>query len=478
MLSMRVYIPAFLLLSLGSLCIDLVLGANFITRSGTTLYDGPNQITTIVGWNIPNLFQVEDRDTAIMPAAIAYEQWDLLKSSALMGVTVVRVYPLSVCCTSRTSDTTSYHVSGVQTLNEDLMKAVDEGLALAAKENVRVIFSFIDWWSYRGGLQEFAALRGKSKQQFYTDSQVIADFKWLINAVLTRTNTVTGVQYKNDPTIFAWETGNELSLYDSTPLPPASWTLDIASYIKSIDGNHLVMDGTNGVSGYGSTAVNVWGQLTSSGVLSPNSPVDIFTNHYYACSGPTDFGNRVLSDAQAVNAQGRAFIVGEFGGATQECYANLLDTIQSHKGSISGALMWSLRGHARDSGFYRHNEGSNSWWSYHVPGFPPTTDLMSAADEIPTVALMRKYAGLALGNSGAIPINKASAPILFDIPSPQLISWLGVPFGLFYEIWRANVPLDGQNQTAVYQPVASNVTDAHVYGNSYYSDNTASCGVW
>jgi hypothetical protein len=38
----------------------------------------------------------------------------------------------------------------------------------------------------------------------------------------------------------AWETGNELQ-------PPANWTGAIAAFIKSIDSNHLVLDGTYGI---------------------------------------------------------------------------------------------------------------------------------------------------------------------------------------------------------------------------------------
>ena len=44
--------------------------------------------------------------------------------------------------------------------------------------------------------------------------------------------------YKDDPTILAWETGNELYY------PSLSWTLDLATYIKQdIGAQQLVMDG-------------------------------------------------------------------------------------------------------------------------------------------------------------------------------------------------------------------------------------------
>ncbi len=71
---------------------------------------------------------------------------------------------------------------------------------------------------------------------FWTDPQLIADFKQTIEHVLNRKNTITGVAYKDDKAIFGWETGNEI---DATP----EWTREIAAYIKQLDPNHLVVDG-------------------------------------------------------------------------------------------------------------------------------------------------------------------------------------------------------------------------------------------
>ena len=82
----------------------------------------------------------------------------------------------------------------------------------------------------------------------------------------------TGVAYKNDPTILAWETGNELGAYRlGEGAPPASWTSTIALYIKSIDKNHLVIDGSDGL--YNSAGSPIPG-LGVSGV-------DIVSDHFY-----------------------------------------------------------------------------------------------------------------------------------------------------------------------------------------------------
>lgn len=68
-----------------------------------------------------------------------------------------------------------------------------------------------------------------------------------VAAVLNRYNPYTGKQYKNDPTIVMWETGNELGAYIGREgYPPTEWTANIVDYIKSIAPNQLVLDGTDG----------------------------------------------------------------------------------------------------------------------------------------------------------------------------------------------------------------------------------------
>ncbi len=46
---------------------------------------------------------------------------------------------------------------------------------------------------------------GAPKELFYTDYNCKQAYMNYVNMLLQRTNTYTGVQYKNDPTIFSFE---------------------------------------------------------------------------------------------------------------------------------------------------------------------------------------------------------------------------------------------------------------------------------
>ena len=57
-------------------------------------------------------------------------------------------------------------------------------------------------------------------------------------------NTITGVSYRDDPTIFAWELINEPRVpQDWSGDVLQSWIEDVSAHIKSIDPLHLVTTG-------------------------------------------------------------------------------------------------------------------------------------------------------------------------------------------------------------------------------------------
>ena len=299
---------------------------SFVTRSGDQLMDG-EQVLRFASVNIPNTWGMErpswkNADKLRRPAA--YEQEDLLKTVQLLGGQVARTYTFPIQGGSSTKSETSVYLLGQDgTLSNDEFLVIDQMLALANEYGIRLIIPFIDNWEHHGGIKQFAQIfGGETEADFYANESVTAAFKQYIFQILNHVNSITGVAYKDDMAILAWETGNELNA-------PSGWTAEIAAYIKSIDANHLVLDGKYGVSDDALTDANI----------------DIVSNHYYNPATPTDIAERVQRDIWKTRGR-KAFVVGEYG--TQ--YAqSVMDTVANEQ--IAGSLIWCLYGHSVDGGY-------------------------------------------------------------------------------------------------------------------------------
>ena len=129
----------------------------------------------------------------------------------------------------------------------DGMQKVDFLLAAAKQRHLKLLISFLDFWPYTGGAQQMRAWYGSRDEYtfFFDDPRTRQDYKDWVKYVVNRRNTITGVQYKNDPTIFGWDLMNE-----PTAVPKRlarAWTQEMATYVKSQDPNHLVSSGSANV---------------------------------------------------------------------------------------------------------------------------------------------------------------------------------------------------------------------------------------
>jgi mannan endo-1,4-beta-mannosidase len=90
---------------------------------------------------------------------------------------------------------------------------------------------------------------------FYRSQEAMALFRDHIRRIVGRTNSVTGTAYADDPAIMAWQLANEPRPAGSdavgVPNLPAfhSWVEASATLIRSIDPNHLVSTGSEGLKG-------------------------------------------------------------------------------------------------------------------------------------------------------------------------------------------------------------------------------------
>jgi len=246
------------------------------------------------------------------------------------------------------------------TFNEAAFDTIDWTVYQARQHGIRIFAPLTDNYDYyHGGKFVFLRWRGidtnptaspvdPQVQQFYTNETIVADFKEYITHLITHVNPYTNLSYAEDPTIFGYETGNELGgpVFGDQDVP-VSWLAEIAQHIKQLAPNKLVIDGTYGVN---STHLAV-------------EEVDIFSDHFY----PTN-STKLTNDIAKVGAADRVYFAGEYAwteadptGTPLKEFLSLIEEQQSKpEPVISGDHFWSL---------FMHNAPDCSVYVNHTDGF-------------------------------------------------------------------------------------------------------------
>ncbi len=399
-----------------------------ITRKGDHLYEG-EKVFRFFGLCAPNIQanenQVRPDRTNRFPDD--YEIRDILGGIQRMGGRATRTFSLSVFHPN--DKDMPVYITARRTYNEDAFRCLDRIIALCHEYDVRLIIPFIasQSFAYVRGVDEFSTLSGKPSGSFWTDDSVIADYRHFLSFMLNRVNTVNGIAYKNDPAILAWQLGNEFGSfagdrklsYDIWNPIINKWSLDCAAFIKQLDPNHLVMEAGGGV--------------RADFINDPN--IDIISDHLYEYWSKLGGGDGILAPvakrSQAECRGKKPLIIDEFGLAEIENSRALMQTIIDE--DIVGGMIWSIRSHRRDGGWYYHNEGGTPFNSFHVPG--------SAAgfpyDETRTLDLLRKMAFKIRGLKEAPIARPSPAPVLMQWKDG--FTWRGSTGAAYYLLERAQI---------------------------------------
>lgn len=419
--------------------------AGELTRSRSNLGQGnpaASSFSRFVSFNLPNLHYIEDdwRFSSIARYRLPneFEIHDGLETVRLLGGTVIRIYTLSVRKVTDTPEIVR-HVTGPGQFNEASFQALDRVLSSASELGIKVIIPFVDNWAHWGGVAEYAGFRGKPRDAFFRDPEVIGDFEKTIEKVILRTNTVNGRAYRDDPTIYAWETGNELG-------SPDRWVTQIARFIKQLDHTHALIDGT-------------YGPLIREHSLSdPN--IDIVSSHHY---GPVSRTLSMIDENLRVIRAKKRYIIGEFGLLSASDTERVLKHALSR--NIEGVLLWSLRFHNRDGGFYYHME-KPPYQAYHFPGFASG----HAYEEQPILQMMRRLAFEVRGQDvPALPI--PATPALLPLTHLSDVRWRGSAGASYYVVERE---IAGTGQ---WQIVSGRVDETQSPYRAAFVDNSAPLGV-
>src|SRR5262244_2274793 len=208
-------------------------------RNGRFMLDG--KPFRFVGANVAVMYRDEDR--AHMPVT--------LRQAAQAGIKVVRVWefgeggPHDIKPMADFNDwpRTFFFRKTPNDWNEKAFVELDRTIAEAARNNLRVQLCLTNWWRDTGGVTQYlrwAGVQGADDDKlpfginveramlfyidddklpfginveramlFYTNEEARALYRQHLEKIATRRNSITGVLYRNDPTIFGYELMNE-----------------------------------------------------------------------------------------------------------------------------------------------------------------------------------------------------------------------------------------------------------------------------
>jgi mannan endo-1,4-beta-mannosidase len=243
------------------------------------------------------------------------------------------------------------------------LQKVDFLIAEARKRNLRLLIAFADFWAYTGGAQQMRAWYGSDDKYtfFFEDPRTKEDFRAWVRRVVERVNPLTGLAYRDDPTIFGWELMNEPNVRPDRLR--GAWIAEMSAYVKSLDKNHLVSSGH----------ANVFNRLSDLSIAS----IDFGTWHgyplYYKLT-PRQFHALIVDFCTLAKKNGKPVLLEEFGYARSnpdqpKVYQDWLDTIHDDP-DCAGWMVWRLVSR-QDSGrfpidehdqFDIRNDGSPIWY--------------------------------------------------------------------------------------------------------------------
>ncbi|HEX5890942.1 MAG TPA: cellulase family glycosylhydrolase [Pyrinomonadaceae bacterium] len=333
--------------------------SQFVRQRGGRFFVG-NRPFRFVGANIAVMYRDDDR--ARMP--------ETLRQAAQMGIKVVRVWafgeggPNDVKPMADLADWPRHHSFRFAPgqWNEDAFVHLDRVIAEAAKNKIYVQLCLTNWWRDTGGVTQYLRWAGINDAAddsykfginnekailFYTNPETRRLYREHIEKLVTRRNTVTGVLYRDDPTIFGWELMNEAQVITGRWAERRAWFAEMSAYVKSLDPNHLVAPGAWGYRS--SSERREW--LADHAIPSidycdvHNYPRD---DHDSFVDSPAALKEFIENRAAASFSLGKPLVLGEFGmsvdghkGASQaEWYRAFFEG--NARAGAGGSMFWIL----------------------------------------------------------------------------------------------------------------------------------------
>jgi mannan endo-1,4-beta-mannosidase len=355
---------------------------DFITRSGASLvYRGVP--FRFVGTNAYYLMVAAARGDS---DAVR----DVMTQAQSLNMTVIRTWAFHDSPDSLNPTVVQYRPGAY---NESALQALDFVVHEAAVRNLRLILTLVNSWDDYGGMNQYVRWRsayapvttvpgeerypayerertvlgqqGRSYRvavseqfghdDFYRDAVMRGWFRDYCAMLVDRINTRTGLRYRDEPAILAWEPANEPRSSDRSGTLVNGWMAEISAFLKERDSTHLVSSGEEGFdTSPGGYTVSMYNQQSwlfdgTNGIsftLNAMLPcIDIASVHLYAGAWniPVGSGNTWITDHAAIALRlTKPVLLGEFGTTESMAatYASWMATARLE--GAAGSLVWQL----------------------------------------------------------------------------------------------------------------------------------------
>jgi mannan endo-1,4-beta-mannosidase len=278
-------------------------------------------------------------------------------------------------------------------LNQELLAGLDFTMAELAKRGMTAVVCLGNFWEWSGGFGTwlyrvtgtYTDMNDPAKpwpayadatSQFYANAQAVALYHDHVRSMVTRTNSITGRPYAEDPAVMCWQLANE-------PRPGGSpeaaarnaeayygWIDGTAALIRSLDANHMVSLGHEGTMGAtGSEAI----------LLRAHREIDYLTAHIWPLNwgwvdgknlaGTWDAGRAKVADYLATHERlarqlDKPLLFEEFGfprdgesyspdaptNFRERYYRTIYEVVEASwasGGPVMGSNFWAWNGEAR-----------------------------------------------------------------------------------------------------------------------------------
>ena len=192
---------------------------------------------------------------------------EVLDTAQRMGITVLRVWGMGEGCENEATEDCAMWSRRFQPArgmyNDAALESFDRVVAMASERGIRLIVPLVNNWDEYGGMPQYVEWLASEypgeippgvepgtdafHDLFYTSTHALAWYEAYVTHFISRTNSLTGIRYSEDPTIFAWELANEpRAKSDVSGASVHQWIMDMSEVIETLDSNHMIGTGQEG----------------------------------------------------------------------------------------------------------------------------------------------------------------------------------------------------------------------------------------